>query len=78
VKKCLIVVPKPFTTLGTYKASDEVMGFETMVMISSSLIAISSEYSVFLFVKYVFWVYIGPDFVHTISHDRSTIRAAAI
>lgn len=79
VKKCLRVVPNiPFTIAGMYTASDELIGLGVIVMMSSSLIAISSEYSVFLFVKYVSGVYFALDFVHTISHDRSSFRAAVV
>ncbi len=78
VKKCLIVVPNPLMTLGTYRASDEVIGGGAIVMMSSSLMGISIEYSVFVGMKYVGGVYIALVFVHTIGYDRSSFRAAFV
>ena len=45
------------------------MGLGTMVMMSSSLMALPCEYSVFLLMKYVSGVYFALDFVHTIGYD---------
>lgn len=63
---------------GIYIASDEFIGLGEIVMMSSSLIAISGEYSVIVVVKYVHRAHIALDFVHTIVHDRSSIRPAVV
>ena len=78
VKKCLMVVPNPLTMLGTYIASDELIGGGEIVRMSVSLMAISIEYSVNMGMKYVDRAHFALVFVHTIGYDRSSLRAAVV